>query len=104
LDLIGPEYRAQGQGLLVLAALFVPLSAVSAVYEGFARVRRKLTLMVVMRCVATVIVVAGTLMITTRTGVIGVGWAYLAAEAVPAVILLPFVIRMLRSARAVSAG
>jgi O-antigen/teichoic acid export membrane protein len=100
LDLIGPDYRAQGQGLLVLAAVFVPLSAVSAVYEGFARVSRKLTLMVVMRCVATIVVVAGTLMVTTRTGVIGVGWAYLAAEAIPAVILLPFVIRWLRKAKA----
>jgi hypothetical protein len=32
--------------------------------------------------------------------VIGVGWAYLAAEAIPAVILLPFVIRWLRKAKA----
>ena len=102
LDVIGPDYRAQGQGLLMLAAVFVPLSAVSAVYEGFARVRRKLKLMVVMRCVSTAVVVVGTLMITTKTGVIGVGWAYLVAEAIPAVILLPLVIRWLRHVRAAS--
>ncbi|EHB58560.1 hypothetical protein MycrhDRAFT_0996 [Mycolicibacterium rhodesiae JS60] len=104
LDLIGPDYRAQGEGLLVLAAVFVPLSAVSAIYEGFARVRRKLTLMVVMRCVSTAIVVVGTLMITTRSGVIGVGWAYLVAEAIPAAILLPLVIRWLRSVRTAGAA
>lgn len=103
LDLIGPDYRAQGQGLLVLAAVFVPLSAVSAIYEGFARVRRKLTLMVVMRCVSTAVVVAGTLMITTSIGVTGIGWAYLVAEAIPAVILLPLVVRWFRSVRAVTA-
>lgn len=104
LGLIGPDYRSQGQGLLMLAAVFVPLSAVSAIYEGFARVSRKLTLMVVMRCVSTVTVVAGTVLITEHTGVVGVGWAYLAAEAIPAIVLLPPAIRWLRRARAHSAG
>ncbi|MCV7215644.1 lipopolysaccharide biosynthesis protein [Mycobacterium crocinum] len=100
LGLIGSDYRAQGQGMLVLAAVFVPLSAVSAIYEGFARVSRRLTLMVVMRCVSTVTVVVGTLLITAHTGVVGVGWAYLAAEAIPAAILLPPAIRWLHRARA----
>jgi len=104
LGLIGPEYRSQGQGLLVLAAVFVPLSAVSAIYEGFARVSRKLTLMVVMRCVSTVTVVAGTVLITEHTGVVGVGWAYLAAEAIPAIVLLPPAMRWLRRVRAQSTG
>ncbi|WP_431239161.1 lipopolysaccharide biosynthesis protein [Mycolicibacterium aichiense] len=99
LGIIGSDYRAEGQGLLLLAAAFVPLSAVSAVYEGFARVCRKLTLMVVMRCVSTTIVVAGTVLITAHVGVIGVGWAYLAAEAIPAVVLLPPAIRWLRRIR-----
>lgn len=99
LGVIGPDYREQGGGLLDLAAIFVPLSAVSAVYEGFARVRRKLTLMVVTRCLSTFTVVAGTLLITPHTGVIGVGWAYLLAEAISAVILLPFVIGWLRRVR-----
>lgn len=102
--LIGSDYRAQGGqgGMLVLAAVFVPLSAVSAIYEGFARVSRRLTLMVVMRCVSTVtVVVGGTLLITAHTGgVVGVGWAYLAAEAIPAAILLPPAIRWLHRARA----
>ena len=104
LGLIGPEYRSQGQGLLVLAAVFVPLSAVSAIYEGFARVSRKLILMVVMRCVSTVTVVAGTVLITAHTGVVGVGWAYLAAEAIPAIVLAPPAIRWLRRTHAHSTG
>lgn len=104
LGVIGPEYQAQGRGLLYLAAIFVPLSGVSAIYEGFARVRRKLKLMVVMRCVSTLTVVGGTLLIAPRTGVIGVGWAYLAAEAIPAAILLPFVVGWLQRLRRTSAG
>ena len=99
LGIIGADYRAQGSGLLTLAAVFVPLSAISAVYEGFARVRRKLTLMVVTRCISTVTVVAGTLLITPHVGLIGVGWAYLAAEAIPAAMLLPLVIGWLRHVR-----
>ncbi|BBY65360.1 lipopolysaccharide biosynthesis protein [Mycolicibacterium helvum] len=99
LGIIGPDYQAQGSGLLTLAAVFVPLSAISAIYEGFARVRRKLTLMVVTRCIAAVAIVAGTLLITPHLGLIGVGWAYLAAEAIPAAILLPLVISWLRHVR-----
>jgi O-antigen/teichoic acid export membrane protein len=104
LGIIGADYRAQGSGLLVLAAVFVPLSAVSAVYEGFARVRRKLTLMVVTRCISAATVVAGTLLITPHVGLVGVGWAYLAAEAIPAAILLPLVIGRLRHVRGTAAA
>jgi len=99
LAIVGADYRLQGQGLLSLAAVFIPLSAVGAVYEGFARVQRKLRLMIVVQSIATVLIVGGSLLSTRVVGVVGVGWAYLAAEAVSAVILLPPVIVWFRRAQ-----
>ena len=66
LSVVGAEYRVQGQGLLYLAAVFVPLSAVGAIYEGFARVQRRLGLMLAVRCVSTCLIVVGSL-IGTRS-------------------------------------
>ena len=100
LSIVGPEYRTQGQGLLYLAAAFIPLSAVGAIYEGFARVQRKLKLMIVAQSIATVLIVGGSLASTKVLGIVGVGWAYLAAEGVTAVILLPPVIVWFRRALA----
>ncbi|MGE0219505.1 lipopolysaccharide biosynthesis protein [Mycolicibacterium sp.] len=96
LGLVGGDYRTEGQGLLYLAAVFVPLSAVASVYEGFARVRRKLGAVMAVRCVVTTIVIGGSLVGTGMFGMVGVGWAYLVAEALGAVILLVPVCRWVR--------
>lgn len=97
LTFVGAEYLAEGQGLLQLAAIFVPLSVVGAAYEGFARVQRRLRLRLVVSCIATVVIVCGSLIVTRSLGVTGVGWAYLAAESVSAAVLLTPVIMWLRN-------
>jgi O-antigen/teichoic acid export membrane protein len=99
LSVVGAEYRTQGQGLLYLAAIFVPLAAVTAVYEGFARLQRRLRLLLGVRCVATVVIVCGSLILTRTAGVSGVGWACLAAESVAAAVLIGPVIVWIRRAR-----
>ena len=88
LSLVGPEYRAGSTDLLLLAALFIPLSVIGAAYDGFARVQRKLRLQLVMTFVWTVTVIVGSLVLTRELGVTGVGYAYLAAEAICAVVLI----------------
>ncbi|WP_460354343.1 family 16 glycosylhydrolase [Mycobacterium sp. ZZG] len=88
LGLAGDEYRAEGTALLWLAAAFLPLSAVAAVYEGFARVQRRLALYLSVQALVTVVIVAGSWYGTRALGVIGVGWAYLVAEALAALILI----------------
>ena len=98
LSVVGAEYRAAGQGLLYFAAVFVPLSAVSAVYEAFARVQRKLALVLVVRCASTCLIVLGSLVGTRSLGIAGVGWAYLVAELVSALVLLPPIVVWLRRA------
>lgn len=96
LSLVGAEYRTGGEDLLQLAAIFVPLSVVGAAYEGFARAQRKLRLQLTMTFVATVIVIVGSLIGTRYLGATGVGWAYLAAESVSAIVLIGPVTNWLR--------
>jgi O-antigen/teichoic acid export membrane protein len=96
LSVVGAEYRAEGQGLLQLAAIFVPLSVVGAAYEGFARVQRRLRLQLAVSCMSAVVIVCGSLIATRSLGVTGVGWAYLAAESVKAAVVLTPVIIWLR--------
>lgn len=97
LSLVGPEYRTGGVALLQLAAVFVPLSVVGAAYEGFARAQRRLRLQLTMTFVSTVIVICGSFIGTRYLGATGVGWAYLAAESVMAVVLIGPVINWLRT-------
>lgn len=97
LSFVGAEYRSGGEELLRLAAVFVPLSVVGAAYEGFARVQRKLRLQLTMTFICTVIIVYGSLVGSRSLGAAGVGWAYLAAESVAAIVLIGPVIRWLRT-------
>ncbi|MDW5610189.1 lipopolysaccharide biosynthesis protein [Mycolicibacterium sp. jd] len=96
LSLIGSDYRTGSEDLLLLAAIFVPLSVIGAAYEGFARVQRKLRLQLFMTFVWTLTVVGGSLIATRYVGVTGVGWAYLAAESICAVVLIGPAVMWLR--------
>lgn len=95
LSLAGDEYRSEGGDLLLLAAAFLPLSAVSAAFEGFARVQRKLALYLSVQALVTVVILVGSWFGTRALGVTGVGWAYLAAEGLSALILIGPAIRWL---------
>jgi O-antigen/teichoic acid export membrane protein len=88
LSVAGGDYRAHGQGLLLLAAIFIPLAAVVEIYEAFARVQRRLRLALAVRCLHTIVIVCGSVMGTRLLGVTGVGWAYLAAELISAAVLV----------------
>jgi O-antigen/teichoic acid export membrane protein len=99
MSVVGTEYRDQAQGLLYLAAIFVPLAAVSAVYEGVARVQRRLRLLLGVRCVATAVIICGSYIGTQWIGVSGVGWAYVVSESLAAAVLIGPVILWIRRAR-----
>ncbi|WP_072688122.1 lipopolysaccharide biosynthesis protein [Rhodococcus marinonascens] len=96
LGFIGDEYRAEGTPLLHLAAVFVPFTVVGAVYSGLARVYRRLALAVVTQCLAAAVIIVGSVVLSASIGVAGVGWAYLAAETLTAVILAGPLISWLR--------
>lgn len=101
LGLVGGAYRTEGESLLYVAALFIPLSAVAAVFEGFARVNGRLGLIFAARATATTLIVGGCHAATATFGVIGVGWLYLAVEAIVAVVLIGPLVRCLRNYRRV---
>lgn len=96
LGFAGPEYRSEGTELVWLAAVFLPLSGVGAVYEGFARVQRRLSLYLWVQALVTAVIVVGSWFATRALGVAGVGWAYLVAEALAAAILIGPAIAWLR--------
>ncbi|MGE2736222.1 lipopolysaccharide biosynthesis protein [Mycolicibacterium vaccae] len=99
LGLVGGAYRSEGESLLYVAALFIPLSAVAAVFEGFARVDGRLGLIFAVRAAAAVLVVGGCHAATTMFGILGVGWLYLAVEVVVSTVLIVPLMRYLRRYR-----
>ncbi len=99
LGFLGSEYREQGTPLLHLAAFFMPLTVVGAVYDGLARVYRRLTLAVVTQTLVTVVVIGGSMATARSMGVFGVALSYLLAEALAAAILVGPLIRWLRQLR-----
>ena len=99
LGVIGAQYREQGTPLLHLASVFIPFTVIGAVYDGLARVYRRLTLAVVTQCLATAVVIGGSAATTGSLGVIGIGVSYLAAELLAAAILVGPLIRWLRKLR-----
>ena len=100
LGLAGPDYRAEGHSLLWLAAAFLPLSGVAAVYEGFSRVRRRLALYLSVQAMMTAVIIAGAWGAPRALGITGGGWAYLGAEALAAAILIGPTVAWLRRVRA----
>lgn len=99
LGIAGADYREEGQVLLHLAAVFLPLSAVGAIYEAFARVQRRLRLYLAVQALSTTVIIAGSWIATPGLGVAGVGWAYLAATSLSAAILIGPTIAWLRRAQ-----
>ncbi|RJO73425.1 lipopolysaccharide biosynthesis protein [Nocardia panacis] len=95
LEVVGPQYRAQGTDLLRLAALFIPLAAVGVLYDGISRVRRRLRLAIVARIVCTVTILLGALAWTGSGGITAVGWACAAAEALSAALVAVPLLRAL---------
>ncbi|MFI8565658.1 lipopolysaccharide biosynthesis protein [Rhodococcus sp. NPDC078407] len=96
LGLVGQGYRDQGTIIVQLAALTIPLSVVGSLYDGLARVRRRMRLAVIVQVVATSIIIGGSIGLSSSMGISAVGWAYLAAEAFGALVLIVPLIRWIR--------
>lgn len=96
LGLIGQGYRDQGTIIAQLASLTIPLSVVGSLYDGLARVRRRMRLAVVVQVAATTIIIGGSIALSSSMGIAAVGWAYLAAEAFGALVLIVPLIRWIR--------
>lgn len=96
LGIVGQGYRDQGTIIVQLAALTIPLSVIGSLYDGLARVRRRMRLAVIVQVVATSIIIVGSLALSPALGIAAVGWAYLAAEAFGAAVLIVPLVRWIR--------
>lgn len=104
LGLIGQGYRDQGTIIVQLAAVTIPLSVVGSLYDGLARVRRRMRLAVIVQVVATSIIIGGSIGLSSSMGIAAVGWAYLVAEAFGAVVLIVPLTRWIRELSAGGTG
>jgi O-antigen/teichoic acid export membrane protein len=103
--LFGPAYAEHATTLLQLLMLSVFPRIVTALYNTRCRLQNRTGRVAVLQCLQAVVLLGGTAALAGMWGLVAVGWAALAAETVPALILAPTVARWLRgpSARGTSA-
>ncbi len=96
LAIVGEQYRENGTIIVQLAAITIPLSVVGSLYDGLARVQRRMRLAVVVQVFATSIIIVGSVTLSSSLGIAAIGWAYLAAEGFGAIVLIVPLIRWIR--------
>jgi O-antigen/teichoic acid export membrane protein len=89
LGLFGASYAAAGYGLLVLLAVAAVPDAVSNVAVSVYRVRRRLGYASAINLGILVVTLVGSWVLMPRLGIAGVGFAWLAAQALGALASLP---------------
>ena len=94
LRLFGREYVEQTSTVLKLLAAATPLAAVTYIYLGIERVRRRMAPLLAVSAVVAVVMVATTAVLVPRVGLAGAGYGALAGYGVGAllslVLLYPF--------------
>ncbi|TXG91845.1 lipopolysaccharide biosynthesis protein [Rhodococcus rhodnii] len=98
LGLLDPAYQEEGVPLLRIVAWAFPLAIVALVYNALARVTRRLRLAVGVQLLVAVVVLGGSALFLPEHGIRAIGWSYVVAEALAAVVLVVPLRRMLRSA------
>ncbi|MGG7102471.1 lipopolysaccharide biosynthesis protein [Rhodococcus sp. 24CO] len=88
LEIVGKPYAEQGTPLLRLAAIALIPATVVAAYTAVARVRRRLRLAVAVQICNAALILGLSLALIDEHGLVALGWAYIVAESVSAVILV----------------
>jgi O-antigen/teichoic acid export membrane protein len=88
LDIVGKPYAEQGTPLLRLAAIALVPATIVAAYTAVARVRRRLRLAVAVQICNAALILGLSLALIDEHGLVALGWAYIVAESVSAVILV----------------
>lgn len=97
LRLQGAAYAAHGTRLLQLLALALPFMAVNVLYVTYARMARRVRRVVTVQVsISAVVLSLCFVLLHTSLGITGAGVAYLVAQAIMAMILLPSVVRQYR--------
>jgi O-antigen/teichoic acid export membrane protein len=98
LELAGPGYADHGVELLRLVGLSAPFTALVVLYCTLTWLDQRVWLLAGFQAVAGVLVLTLTVLLLPRAGLIAVGWAYLATQAVTAAGSVPFTLRWMRRA------
>lgn len=98
LRILGPSYAAHGTRLLQSLALALPFLGVNVLYVTFARLARRVRRIVAMQVSAAVLVLSLTAALLGPLGITGAGVAFLAGQAILALVVLPSVVRQYRRA------
>jgi O-antigen/teichoic acid export membrane protein len=96
LGIQGPAFAAEGAGLLRIAALSLPCAGVVVFSSAFAMIERRLWRLLAVQSAAAAAFLGGSAVLMPRVGIVGVGLAYVVAQAALALALLPALIRRLR--------
>jgi O-antigen/teichoic acid export membrane protein len=94
--LFGPEYRENATFLLQLLMLTVVPKVVTSLFNTRCRLQNQTGRIAVLQSLQAVVLIGGTALLAGPLGLTAVGWSALAAEAIPAVLLGPSVVRWLR--------
>ncbi|MFF0817426.1 lipopolysaccharide biosynthesis protein [Rhodococcus sp. NPDC003318] len=100
LSFVGEDYAETGTPLLRLAAVALVPAFVGFAYNAVARVRRRLRLAITVQIANAVLILGLSLALIDDHGLTAMGWAYIAAEMLSAVILAVPLVRGVRALRA----
>ena len=98
--LFGPEYRENATFLLQLLMLTVFPKVVTSLFNTRCRLQNRTGRIAVLQLLQAAVLIGGTALLAGPLGLTAVGWAALAAEGIPALLLGPSVVRWLRHGRA----
>ena len=97
LSVAGGLYAANGTELLRLIGCAAPFSAVVALYCTLMWVDRRVWLLAAFQAAFGIVLLAATLVLLPRLGLVAVGWANLGAQAAAATFTAPLIVRRLRT-------
>ncbi|MFD1811397.1 lipopolysaccharide biosynthesis protein [Rhodococcus gannanensis] len=97
LQIVGDEYADTGTPLLRLAAIALIPAIVGFAYNAVARVRRRLRLAIAVQVANAALVLGLSLAFIGDHGLVAIGWAYVVAETVSAVVLIVPLVRAVRA-------
>lgn len=103
LELAGQRYAGNGAALLRLIGLSTPFSAVVAIYCTLLWIDCRIWRLAAFQAVSGAAMLGATLVLLPHLGLIGVGWANLAVQALAAAVVGPLVARRLMSGELVVA-
>ena len=96
MELLGPQYVAEGVPLLRLIGLSAPFTAVVVIYGTLVWLDQRVWLLAGFQACAGILLLGAALLLLPKLGLTAVGWAYLGTQAALAATVAPFTVRHIR--------